>query len=141
MENYFYSAKDNTFFPESLKEIYMQAGTWPENAKEVGEMDFQNLMAGQSENKVITADEAGYPVLSERETDHHIDAVKQAETEKALRMAAAAEAIAPLQDAVDIGMATEDEVGRLKAWKACRVLLNRVDVSEAPDITWPEIPA
>ncbi|HBA1433747.1 TPA: tail fiber assembly protein, partial [Escherichia coli] len=25
----------------------------------------------------------------------------------------------------------------LAAWKACRVLLNRVDTSTAPDIEWP----
>ncbi|EFK1984123.1 TPA: tail fiber assembly protein [Escherichia coli] len=29
----------------------------------------------------------------------------------------------------------------LAAWKACRVLLNRVDTSTAPDIEWPTSPA
>ncbi|HDS7150295.1 TPA: tail fiber assembly protein [Escherichia coli] len=28
----------------------------------------------------------------------------------------------------------------LAAWKACRVLLNRVDTSIAPDIEWPTNP-
>ncbi|HAL0964235.1 TPA: tail fiber assembly protein, partial [Escherichia coli] len=28
----------------------------------------------------------------------------------------------------------------LAAWKACRVLLNRVDTSTAPDIEWPTNP-
>ncbi|EBV0915301.1 hypothetical protein DU292_03990 [Escherichia coli] len=26
----------------------------------------------------------------------------------------------------------------LAAWKACRVLLNRVDTSTAPEIDWPQ---
>ncbi|WP_063657587.1 tail fiber assembly protein [Candidatus Arsenophonus triatominarum] len=48
--------------------------------------------------------------------------------------------IAPLQDAVDLEMATEDEKKRLIAWKKYRVFVNRTDVSTAPDIDWPKKP-
>ncbi|MDT4620715.1 tail fiber assembly protein, partial [Escherichia coli] len=47
---------------------------------------------------------------------------------------------APLQDAVDLEIATEEETLLLEAWKKYRVLLNRVDTSTAPDIEWPEEP-
>ncbi|MCV3029668.1 tail fiber assembly protein, partial [Escherichia coli] len=50
------------------------------------------------------------------------------------------EHIAPLQDAVDLEIATEEENSLLEAWKKYRVLLNRVDTSTAPDIEWPEEP-
>ena len=50
------------------------------------------------------------------------------------------EHIAPLQDAVDLEIATEEETSLLEAWKKYRVLLNRVDTSTAPDIEWPEEP-
>ena len=46
------------------------------------------------------------------------------------------EYIAPLQDAVDLEIATEEERSLLEAWKKYRVLLNRVDTSVAPDIEW-----
>ncbi|MDI0552840.1 tail fiber assembly protein, partial [Escherichia coli] len=49
--------------------------------------------------------------------------------------------IAPLQDAVDLEIATEEETSLLEAWKKYRVLLNRIDTSTAPDIEWPEIPS
>ena len=49
--------------------------------------------------------------------------------------------IAPLQNAVDLGMATDEEKTRLTAWKKYTVLLNRVDLSKAPDIVWPNQPA
>ncbi|MDC0728857.1 tail fiber assembly protein [Phytobacter diazotrophicus] len=49
--------------------------------------------------------------------------------------------IAPLQDAADLDMATGDEKTALTAWKKYRVLLSRVDISTAPDISWPEQPA
>ena len=44
------------------------------------------------------------------------------------------EYIAPLQDAVDLEIATAEERSLLEAWNKYRVLLNRVDTSTAPDI-------
>jgi hypothetical protein len=49
--------------------------------------------------------------------------------------------IATLQDAVDLDMATDAEKTALTALKKYRVLLNRVDTTKAPDITWPDQPA
>lgn len=48
--------------------------------------------------------------------------------------------IVPLQDAVDIGIATNAEIARLAEWKRYRVELSRIDTSKAPDITWPVRP-
>lgn len=56
-------------------------------------------------------------------------------------MNAATAAMAPLQDAEELGMATEVELTALTLWKRYRVMLNRVDTSIAPDIEWPELPA
>lgn len=44
------------------------------------------------------------------------------------------EYIAPLQDAVDLEIATEEERSLLEAWNKYRVLLNRVDTSVALDM-------
>ncbi|EKE5210868.1 tail fiber assembly protein, partial [Escherichia coli] len=46
-----------------------------------------------------------------------------------------------LQDAVDLNMATDDESALLPLWKKYRVLLNRTDTGNAPDIVWPESPS
>lgn len=67
--------------------------------------------------------------------------VSQAENQRESSMALAAAAIAPLQDAVDIGDATDEERASLQGWKKYRVALNRLDLTAAPDIQWPEIPA
>ncbi|BBV07846.1 hypothetical protein BML2537_13400 [Providencia stuartii] len=66
--------------------------------------------------------------------------IAEAEQQKQLLLAEANNAIAPLQDAVDLDMATDEEVAQLTAWKKYRVLLNRIDTSLAPDIEWPEKP-
>ncbi|ELI8917566.1 tail fiber assembly protein [Enterobacter ludwigii] len=63
-----------------------------------------------------------------------------AEQKKSELMAVAERAIAPLQDAVDLDIATTEEKESLLAWKKYRVLLNRVNVREAPDLYWPETP-
>ncbi len=68
------------------------------------------------------------------------DLVAQAEQQKANLMSEGSQTISILQDAVDLGMATDDEKTQLTAWKKYRVLLNRVDTSRAPDITWPSKP-
>ncbi|WP_261372097.1 tail fiber assembly protein [Yersinia bercovieri] len=67
-------------------------------------------------------------------------ATQEAEEKKTRLLNAAAAKIAPLQDAVDTGMATDDDFTQLLAWKTYRVLLNRIDTSKAPDIEWPVAP-
>lgn len=65
--------------------------------------------------------------------------LRQAEEAKNSLLQIASEKIAPLQDAVDLGIATEDEKAQLDEWKKYRVLVNRVDIL-ASDIIWPGIP-
>ncbi|MEG0279651.1 MAG: tail fiber assembly protein, partial [Morganella sp. (in: enterobacteria)] len=66
--------------------------------------------------------------------------IEQAEAKKQRLMAEATVSMAPLQDADDIGEATDEELAQLKAWKKYRVALNRVDTSTAPNIDWPVKP-
>lgn len=49
--------------------------------------------------------------------------------------------IAPLNDAIELGIQTDEEVMQLTEWKKYRVALSRIDTTTAPDIAWPEIPA
>lgn len=66
-----------------------------------------------------------------------VNYVKSAEAKKNALLSEASIEIAPLQDAVELEIATEKEVLLLREWKKYRVLLNRVDPNEAPTITWP----
>lgn len=54
-------------------------------------------------------------------------------------LADASAVIAPLQDAVDIGEATDAETAALLAWKKYRVAVNRVDLTQSP-AAWPDKP-
>lgn len=57
-------------------------------------------------------------------------------TERDRRLAEAALRIAPLQDAVDLGLATESEQEKLLEWKAYRIELMRLPESSS----WPTEP-
>ena len=65
---------------------------------------------------------------------------EQAESKKQHLIAEATAVIAPLEDAVDFGIATREEETSLNEWKKYRILLSRIDTSAAPDIIWPEKP-
>lgn len=63
----------------------------------------------------------------------------QAEQKKTALLAEATIKLDPIQDAVDIGMATPLEENALLEWKRYRILLTRVDVTKNP-IDWPPSP-
>ncbi|WP_250538708.1 MULTISPECIES: tail fiber assembly protein [unclassified Caballeronia] len=55
-------------------------------------------------------------------------------------LANAALVIAPLQDAVDLEVATDAETALLRQWKQYRVAVNRLDLT-AQNVAWPTTPA
>ncbi len=63
--------------------------------------------------------------------------LREAEVTKRRLLQMASGKIAPLQDAVDLGIATDEEKSQLAEWKKYRVLVNRVDISN-PD--WSQKP-
>ncbi|WP_275377185.1 tail fiber assembly protein [Xenorhabdus bovienii] len=85
--------------------------------------------------------------MTEKEVDMHINPpiskeqhIERAEYQKQNLMNVARDKIAPLQDAVDLNIATDTEKSALAEWRKYRVLLNRVDCTTAPDVKWPEQP-
>lgn len=137
---YLYSAKTNAFYPVSLEVTYVAASSWPEDGIEVSEelfLSFQTPPVG----KIRIAGPDGLPAWADIPPLSNEELVAQADSQKAALRVQADSVIAPLQDAVDLGIATPEETAQLTAWKTYRVQLNRVDTSTAPDIVWPEMPA
>ncbi|EMA8653166.1 tail fiber assembly protein [Cronobacter dublinensis] len=136
----FFSATTNGFYPEQMRADYEQQQCWPDDAREVSVSWYQYLLESQTGGKVITSNEYGQPVLADPPPPDQETLNALAASKKTALMRAAGDAIAPLQDAVNLGMATDEEKMRLTEWLKYRVLLNRIDTSAAPDITWPETP-
>lgn len=139
-DKYFWSAKENGFYPESMKELYETSRDgWPEDAVEISAEDYNALFAGQSAGKVITPGDDGRPVLTDPPPPTNEQLVAQANSRIKSLMAQATTAIAPLQDAEDLGIQTDSEAAMLKAWKTYRVLLSRITPDD--EMTdWPEMP-
>ncbi|EDW2762591.1 tail fiber assembly protein [Salmonella enterica subsp. enterica] len=136
-ERYFYSQQEWGFFLLSLKEAYAKSSEgWPSDAKEITEELYSSLLAGQEAGQVIITGDNGLPELSKSKPDF----IREAELKKSRLMQIATDAIAPLQDAVVLDIATEEETALLLAWKKYRVLINRIKPEDAPDIDWPEVP-
>lgn len=66
--------------------------------------------------------------------------VANADSKKRALLQNATSEIAWRQDAVDTGIATDDDAALLLKWKKYRVLLMRVNTTTAPDIEWPTQP-
>lgn len=136
-DRYFWSAKENGFYPESMQELYESSPDgWPQDAVEISEELYNSLLEGQSRGKVIASGRDGKPLLSDPVIDH----TALAEAEKSRLGSKAEEMILPLQRAVKYGIASEEEMERLKEWEIFSVELSRVDTSLAPEIEWPEPP-
>ncbi|EGC0345978.1 tail fiber assembly protein [Salmonella enterica] len=107
-------------------QVYISApGPLPENVTSVSPSgEYQKW---DSKAKVWVKDEAAEKAAQ----------LRQAEETKNRLLQIASEKIAPLQDAVDLDIATDDEKAQLDEWKKYRILVNRVDTTN-PD--WPEVP-
>jgi len=68
------------------------------------------------------------------------DAVRVATEQKNEQIREATLRINTLNDAVELGISTEEEATKLLEWKKYRVLLTRIDPAKAPDIVWPPVP-
>lgn len=138
---YVYRPLTGAFYNDALESDYRAAGTWPGFYVRVADEDYLALMAGQATGKVIAPDKQCYPVLVDPPAPTQEELVTLASAEKTLLMKVASEVLTPLLDAEELGIATDDERAALKRWRLYRVMLNRLDISTAPDIQWPELPA
>jgi Caudovirales tail fibre assembly protein. len=74
---------------------------------------------------------------TDKQQQHYINV---ATAQKKQLLGDANEQIEYLQDAIDADIATDNEKTLFAEWKKFRVLLNRIDVNQAPNIDWPNKP-
>lgn len=62
----FYSKTTGGFYPEDKRALYEEKGTFPVDAVAITEEYREQLISGEAEGLLIVANEAGYPLLSDR---------------------------------------------------------------------------
>lgn len=138
-EKYYFDPIDCSFYRDSMREVYEAADGWPDTLIAITASRYNKLMAGQEAGQMIVEGKDGKPSLVTPVATPE-EMINGASVRKVMLLEVAAARIAPLQDAADLEIATGEEAALLKEWKTYRVLLNRVDVTTAPDISWPEAP-
>ncbi|EPH3308710.1 tail fiber assembly protein [Citrobacter freundii] len=111
-----------------------------------GEAITINQLGKLPDDVVSIAPEGHFVKWDGKQWVHDSDAEKtaqitQATQQKESLLALATSKIGPLRDAVDEEMATPEETAALSEWRKYRVLLNRINPDDAPDISWPDMPA
>lgn len=134
--NYIFSNTDNAFYPLSMRQQYTDAGTWPENGIRVSD-DIFNEFTGPAPAGKIRGVVNEMPAWVDLPPPTPRQLIDQAEQKKETLRATADKEIVWRQDAVDTGLATEEETVALSEWKKYRVLLMRVDASKP---VWPTPP-
>lgn len=108
-------------------------------AVELSDEDWQSVGPGYTyinESLIAPAPKTPEEILAEQNAEKiAVNTAKKTEL-----IAEAKDRIAVLQDAVDLDMATDNEITMLKTWKAYRVLLSRINASVAESISWPSAP-
>lgn len=134
------------FGKDTIKIAFDERGIICSYSEDVSALWPINLSVGEVPNNIMARqlDISGRWVFDGKKIAKRIYTPEEhqelARAEQRTRIASAANMIAPLQDAVDLNMANTAEITRLESWKKYRVMLNRLDITAAPDINWPSAP-
>lgn len=130
-----YSPSNNAFYDTAINKVI------PGDAINITDQAWSDLLAGQAEGKLIACGADMLPCLTDQPLPTAEELISQAEDTRSRLRAEADTAIQPLQDASDLGIATDDEASQLVAWKKYRVMLMRINTKDVENIIWPEQPA
>ncbi|MFP1759794.1 tail fiber assembly protein [Lonsdalea quercina] len=133
-----YKFANNSFYYYGMQEEYLAANNWPEGGVDVSDEVFAEFLNPEYGTKLGT-DADGNPTWIDDDSIEEMEKSVLANRRDRL-MDTATGKISPLQDAVDLEIATDDEIYQLKAWKKYRVELMRTDIT-SEEIIWPEIPS
>ena len=139
MSNYKYSAKNDVFIPASFIAEYEEAGWDFSDAIDVDDdvyLEFVNPPAG----KVRVAGKDGLPAWEDIPPPTKEQLVEQAEAKKQSLISGVNMETEMLRAKLALGRIKENEKALLIAWLDYLDELETVDVSTAPDITWPVKP-
>ncbi|HCQ0485766.1 TPA: tail fiber assembly protein [Escherichia coli] len=136
MNKYKWSAKYNAFFPIEMLHIYQSSWDDLSDLIDIDDTVVAEFIGNPPEGKVRGVVD-GMPAWVDVPLPTYEEKIADAEKMKLSLKANADSEIAWRQDAVDAGIATDEETVALADWKKYRVLLMRVDPASP---VWPALP-
>lgn len=140
MENYIYSASQNMILPVSLKQIYVDAGTWPEDGTAISDEVAGEFMGQYPQGKTLSHDKDGQPCWADIPPLPKEQQIAEAEEKKAFLISEVESETSMLRAKLALKRIKPAEEALLIAWLDYLDELEAVDASTAPDIIWPVKP-
>lgn len=132
-----FSPSLNAIYPENMIEDGSYGDSLPSDLTELSEEETRSYWKVSPPDNKKLGSENGRPAWVDIPPRTAEELIAMAEQERSSLRAIADAEIAWRQDAVDVGIATDEETVALAAWKKYRVLLMRVDTAK-PE--WPTLP-
>ncbi|EMC7916462.1 tail fiber assembly protein [Enterobacter kobei] len=137
----FFSNADSSFYLEDTIQVYEAQGIFvPLDLREISDLEYESFMVSPDRKTPHYNIDRNCMEWIDIAPPSQEECISIARSTKERLLSIATQAISPLQDAVDLSMATEAEIVSLQQWKRYRVIVNRIDANDAPDIIWPETP-
>ena len=130
-----------SFYPEALKDVYISAGSWPENGTDVDDETMAIYTGVAPEGKTLGVDKNGNPAWIDIPPLSAEQQIIQAELHKQFLLDEATQRITIWQTKLLMGRKlTDDESSSLNAWMDYIDEVEKTKTDTAPDIEWPVSP-
>lgn len=139
---FYYSKTTNAFYLADSIANYKAAGTWPDDAKEIGDDVAIEFMGEPPAGQLRQSDNKGMPSWQDIPPLTQDEIIVIAGAEKKMRIVEANNFINSKQwpGKAALGRIKDDEKKRYILWLDYLDALDALDISTAPDIKWPEQP-
>ncbi|HGY5137057.1 TPA: tail fiber assembly protein [Citrobacter braakii] len=132
----YYSNETNGFYDSEIN-----GDDIPQDAVEITDETWMELLSGQEEGKIISADENGYPVLTDQPPLSHEELIAIAEQVRQQLLTHADAVMLDWRTELMLGEISDANRAKLSAWMAYKNDVKAVDVTTDPEhINWPVPP-
>lgn len=142
MSNYIYTPSQNMIIPVLLKQYYVDAGTWPDDAVVISDETAAEFSQQFPLGKTMSHNENNQPCWIDLPPPTREEEIAVAESQKQILIAQANDYMNSKQwpGKAAIGRLKGEELTQYHLWLDYLDALEEVDISRAPDIVWPTPP-
>ncbi|NKI73009.1 tail fiber assembly protein [Dickeya sp. CFBP 2040] len=138
--NSVYSPSQNVIYPAQLYADYERAGTWPSDGIEIGDDDAVRFSpVNQPVGKMLGYVEGGL-IWVDEPAPSQMQLIREAEARRQLLLSTANDLTADWRTELALDIIADGDKAKLVEWMQYIKAVKAVDISTAPNVSWPEKP-
>lgn len=141
MNTYFYSAETNAFYLAENINFYKANGSWPTGVRAVDDSVFDEFAGVPPDGKVRAAGSDGLPAWVNKPSPTPGQLIAFAEQKRTSLLAQANSVISDWKTELSLGTINDADKVKLTEWMQYIKAVKAIDVSTAPEVSWPTPPA